>query len=504
MRTDLRILLAAVPAAAALVFAASWAVWPVNFPGPLPSDVALLFWVALALIASASPVHVPRGSLVSVSAAPVIAAAILGGPTAAAVVAALGTVELRELRGQVPWYGSLYNHTFVVVPSVLTGVTYLAIVDSLAPDPATALTTPLGLIAGVAAGVVYVLTATALSSLAVALREGRAYGAVLQSDVHTIGLTLVGLTPMAWLMALAYLFVGPLVAFVVALPLYTTRAAYKAVVDIRNMFTQTVRALASAIDARDPSTRKHSDHVSSIAVEIGQVMNLSESELEQLEWAGLLHDIGKIGIRDAVLLKPERLTREERMLMNEHPVKGEEILRDVDQLTKVRPLIRHHHEWYNGSGYPDRLIGDEIPLLARVLHVADAFEAMTASRPYRPVPLSAAEALAELQRYAGIQFDPRVVEAFTRTPSAMASRADDDERGEPERPLVTVPTLGQVGAARSRGALTSTLGRGRTLDGVSEHMAGLTPRSAASARAWGANEGQRARAPRDPETAPCC
>ena len=126
-------------------------------------------------------------------------------------------------------------------------------------------------------------------------------------------------------MALAYVFIGPLVAFVFALPLYTTRAAVKAVVDIRNMFTQTVRALASAIDARDPSTRKHSDHVSGIAVEIGEAMSLSEPELEQLEWAGLLHDIGKIGIRDAVLLKPERLTREERMLMNEHPAKGEEI-----------------------------------------------------------------------------------------------------------------------------------------------------------------------------------
>ena len=118
------------------------------------------------------------------------------------------------------------------------------------------------------------------------------------------------------------------------------------------MFTQTVRALASAIDARDPSTKKHSEHVSGIAVEIGQAMNLSESELEQLEWAGLLHDIGKIGIRDAVLLKPEKLDREERMLMNEHPVKGEEILKDVDQLAAERPLIRHHHEWYNGSGYP--------------------------------------------------------------------------------------------------------------------------------------------------------
>ena len=100
---------------------------------------------------------------------------------------------------------------------------------------------------------------------------------------------------MAWLMALAYMSVGPLVVLVFAIPLYTTRAAYKAVVDIRDMFTQTVRALASAIDARDPSTKKHSEHVSDIAVEIGQAMHLSEAHLEQLEWAGLLHDIGKIG-----------------------------------------------------------------------------------------------------------------------------------------------------------------------------------------------------------------
>ncbi len=264
---------------------------------------------------------------------------------------------------------------------------------------------------------------------------------------------MVGLTPMAWLMALAYLFVGPLVAIAVAVPLYTTRAAFKAVVDIRDMFTQTVRALASAIDARDPSTKKHSEHVSGIAVEIGQAMNLSESELEQLEWAGLLHDIGKIGIRDAVLLKPEKLTREERMLMNEHPVKGEEILKDVDQLAAERPLIRHHHEWYNGSGYPDRLIGEEIPLLARVLHVADAFEAMTASRPYRPVPLSTAEALEELDRYAGIQFDPVVVKAFASTKTAMQTATGDDEPGEPEQRLAPVPTLGQVAASRAKRAL---------------------------------------------------
>ena len=306
------------------------------------------------------------------------------------------------------------------------------------------------------AGVAFFLITETLTALAVSLRDQRSFRAVAEANIRSYGLTMIGLTPIAWLMALAYTFVGPLVVFVFALPLYTTRSAYKAVVDVRNMFTQTVRALASAIDARDPSTKKHSEHVSGIAVEIGQAMDLSESELERLEWAGLLHDIGKIGIRDDVLLKPDRLTREERVLMNEHPAKGEEILKDVDQLARERPLIRHHHEWYNGSGYPDRLIGDEIPLLARVLHVADAFEAMTAARPYRPIPLTPAEAIEELRRYAGIQFDPNVVEAFGRTRTALAStQGPDNQPGEPEvaTGASPVPMLGQVAARRSKQAV---------------------------------------------------
>ena len=452
MSRALRILLVATPAIAIALLATSWLVRPVeSFNGPIDDSVALVFWVVATLIASSFPIHIPRGSLVSVAAAPIIASTILAGPTAGAIVAAVGTTELRELRGEVPWYGVLYNHSISLIAAVLSGITYIAVASE------QGIATLAGLLGGVVAGVVYVLVAITLSSLAVALREGRPMPTVLASDFRSFGMSLVGLTPMAWLMALAFPIVGPLVALVFALPLYTTRAAYKAVVDLREMFTQTVKALASAIDARDPSTKKHSEHVSGIAVEIGEAMNLSEPELEQLEWAGLLHDIGKIGIRDAVLLKPEKLTREERILMNEHPVKGEEILKDVDQLAAERPLIRHHHEWYNGSGYPDRLIGDEIPLLARVLHVADAFEAMTASRPYRPIPLTAAEAFEELQRYAGIQFDPVVVEAFGRTKTALeASEDQHDEPGAPEQQPAPVPTLGQVAASRAKAATLPT------------------------------------------------
>jgi hypothetical protein len=437
-----------VAVSATITLAISVYLWPIkdSLDGSYGVLVGLAFWIVTTLLASAAPVHVPRGAYVSVSVAPILAATMLGGPTAGALVAVLGTFEVREFARRVPWWGVVYNHTFMVFPAIAAGLVMMAFGGDVG--------TPMSVIGVVLGGAAFFVIAEGLTSLAVSMVDGRPFRAVAETNVRSYGLALVGLTPIAWLMALAYTFVGPLVAPVFALPLYTTRAAYKAVVDVRNMFTQTVRALASAIDARDPSTRKHSDHVSTIAVEIGQVMRLSEAQLEQLEWAGLLHDIGKIGIRDAVLLKPDRLTREERILMNEHPVKGEEILKDVDQLARERPLIRHHHEWFNGSGYPDRLVGEEIPLLARVLHVADAFEAMTASRPYRPVPLSSAEALAELRRYAGIQFDPSVVEAFAKTKTAQQEPARRDDSGLRES-HPAIPMLGQVAAERAA-SLTST------------------------------------------------
>ncbi len=200
-----------------------------------------------------------------------------------------------------------------------------------------------------------------------------------------------------------------------ALPLYTTRLAYHNFIEMREMFTQTITALAGAVDKRDPTTAMHSRRVKDISVDIGRVMRLGEGDLEALEWGGLLHDVGKIGVPDDVLKKPSRLTREERQIMNSHPVLGAEIIFPVRRLAREVPIIRHHHEWFNGSGYPDRLIGDEIPLLARILHVADAFEAMTAARPYRMTPLTPEVALGELRKYAGVQFDPKVVDAFVKT-----------------------------------------------------------------------------------------
>ena len=379
---------------------------------PVEIWLGIVFWTALTLVTSALPVKLPLGSHQAVAMAPVVAAMALGGPAIAGWVAAIGTTEMRELRGRIPWYGSLVNHAGAALPAVVGGVIHTVILTLFGTSGTPNLAVDfLGTIAGASA--LFVLN-TSIASGVLALRTGQSFAAVIVGDTKETAFNNLALAPLGWLMSVVYS-IQWWATLLFALPLYTTRMASQRLVEMRDMFTQTIGALAEAVDKRDPFTARHSQRVKEIAVDIGRVMRVTDWELEALEWGGLLHDVGKIGVPDNVLLKQERLTREERMIMNAHPVLGAQIIAPVTKLAPELPIIRHHHEWYNGSGYPDRLIGDEIPKLARILHVADAFEAMTAARPYRMTPLTHEQALAELRKFAGVQFDPVVVDAFVRT-----------------------------------------------------------------------------------------
>jgi HD-GYP domain-containing protein (c-di-GMP phosphodiesterase class II) len=391
-----------------------WAVYAYPWRPEVGGSFGVILWILVAALSAAAPVQMAGGTLVDVTVAPIVAAGVLGGPGAAALVATIGTIEGREIRGLlrrsggIPWYGTVYNHASITVPAVGAAVAAAIVVPS-------SFTPSLLTLAEVGAiGLGYLLTNNLLTALAIAFREGRPVRSVFVANLRQFGMSLAGLAPLAWLMAAMYVVAGPIGVIPFAVPLYATRAGYKKVVEIRNMFTQTVRSLAGAVDAKDPYTAGHSERVQRIAKDLGGELRCSDSELEALEWGGLLHDIGKIGIPDAILLKAGALTKEERMVMNAHPVKGEEIIKPVEKLAPELPIIRHHHEWYNGSGYPDRLVGHDIPKLARILHVADSYEAMTAARPYRLTPLTQKQAIDELHKFSGIQFDPEVVAAFDR------------------------------------------------------------------------------------------
>lgn len=192
-------------------------------------------------------------------------------------------------------------------------------------------------------------------------------------------------------------------------------AAYR---QLQVTYRATLQALGSALDTRDIGTEAHSRRVHGYALAAAQAYGLSEAEMVQLAHGVLLHDIGKIGIPDAILLKPGKLTREEWTVMRRHPEIGARLIREIPFLQGAMPIVRHHHERWDGTGYPDRLRGAEIPVGARIFAVVDAFDAMTVDRPYSTA-IAFDAARAEIRRSAGSHFDPEIVEAFLGIPDAL-------------------------------------------------------------------------------------
>ena len=181
--------------------------------------------------------------------------------------------------------------------------------------------------------------------------------------------------------------------------------------ELRRSYTSTVRALANAVEARDAYTGRHAERVAAYGVRIARAAGVDIAKRPEIEYGFLLHDIGKVAIPDCILFKPGRLTDAEYRLMQRHTVVGTEILRDVEFLRPAKAVVRHHHERIDGTGYPDGLAGEQIPLEARVFSVADALDALTTDRPYHAAT-SFPEAREEILRNTGTQFCPAVVAVF--------------------------------------------------------------------------------------------
>lgn len=191
----------------------------------------------------------------------------------------------------------------------------------------------------------------------------------------------------------------------------------------KEMYSAAVRALAATVDVCDTYTMNHSEHVAQIAKVIAEEMGFPKEEVEVIELAGLVHDIGKVGIPDSILNKPGPLDPEERIIMANHSVLGANILERAGMLSDLAPMVLHHHEWHNGQGYPDRLDGSSIPAGAAILSVADAFDTMVSDRVYRPA-MGLEDAREELRRCAGKQFHPDVVAALERAIDKAVQRGD--------------------------------------------------------------------------------
>ncbi len=385
----------------------------------------ILFFTILMLISETLSVSLPRGDgTVSVSFALSYAGMILYGPAAAAWIGALGTIRAHDLRGRVPIHAILFNRAMLGLVAGLSAYAYI-LMGATPGMPRI----PADLDALLVCAVVNTLINLSLTAPFLALQSGNSSWSIFRTNLRWLIPNLAALAPIGLLLAILYASYGTLsVAFFFG-PLLVARYSFQRYIDIRETYIQTIRALIRALEAKDYHTRGHSERVSRYSVEIGKRMGLGDEQLELLQYVGILHDIGKIGIRDAVLKKPGIFTADEYGEMQKHPTIGAEIIKEIRLLGQSASWVRYHHERYDGTGFPEGLKGKEIPLGARIISVADAYDAITSERPYKAA-LASEEARKEILSSSGSQFDPSVVKAlFEYLDAAKTTQAVGSGRG---------------------------------------------------------------------------
>ena len=214
---------------------------------------------------------------------------------------------------------------------------------------------------------------------------------------------------------------------------YRTSASSPEEEFFKREYLNTIQALGELLELKNPYTHRHSQKVTKYAIEIAEELGLSREEIEQVKQSGLIHDIGKVGIIDAILNKPGRLTQEEFMEIKKHPLLAMKVLKHLRLLQPEMAIVVHHHERWDGTGYPDGLTGNKIPRASRILAVADSFDAMLSNRPYRNAQ-TIEYAVSELRRGSGTQFDPEVVEAFLSVLKQKPDIVEIDQQPEPQAP----------------------------------------------------------------------
>ena len=389
---------------AATLFALTW---PAAGARSVPSWSDLLTFAILVFVGTLLAVQVNEHVMASVTFPVAYSAVILIGPWWGALVAMVSVVSVAELRGNMPLRAVLFNHFQQAVEFMAAGWTYQGLCQLWQPDPFSLLDA-LAMIGG---GMVGLIVNVLLVSLVISLTSQARFFDTMEYNLSDTMRTTLVLVPLAYLMAAVFSRAGWMGLALFFLPLLIARQSFILYNQARAAYLQTIASLGAALEARDQYTAGHSRRVAEVAVRIGGKMGLSQRELEALRHAGLLHDVGKIGIDDRILKKPARFIPSEYEEMKRHPTIAQEILGIVPGMELVNQWATHHHERWDGSGYPDGLAGEEIPLGARILTVADSFDAMASRRIYKP-SLAFAHVQEELDHGAGKQFDPRVVEAF--------------------------------------------------------------------------------------------
>jgi diguanylate cyclase (GGDEF)-like protein/putative nucleotidyltransferase with HDIG domain len=392
--------------------------------------LGLIFFAGIVLVTETGAIEIyVRESTVSTSAALLIAGVFLFGYPGAIIVGfTIAFVAFAKKRMPISRFiFNASNHTM--------GGLVLASLLQLNQTPIREWSLIQLLIAGMLSGIIVYLLSTLLLTFAINISTGQKFKAIWMERFRWLGIYYLALGMIAAALVFSYNAIELTGILIIFLPLLMMRYSQKQYIDntealvhnlqktnsqliqkseeITLLNEELLLTLARSLDLRDPYVMEHSKHVSRYAVCIAEEMGLSEAQVDTIRKAGLLHDIGKLGVREEILFKPSRLTAEEFELVKEHVTIGAELVRGCHTLEPLAPFVLYHHEQYDGLGYPRGLAGTEIPLEARILSLADAVEAMASDRPYKKA-MSPTAIRDEIARCAGTQFDPEVAKAFSR------------------------------------------------------------------------------------------
>ena len=375
---------------------------PANIPGKWYS---ILFFLIISILSEYIPVSLPAGGVITVS-FPVNFVIILVYGPALAMIFEVVSVIWTIFREKESWYKPVFNSAQYSLSSGLAGMVYVFSGGAVGAQNFINYIIPAMLCA-----LTYCLVNSILVATVIALDSGMSLGKVYRINIKEVLPSYLAEAPMGFIMAIIYVQIGILGILLFFFPLLLARQSFELYTRMRKIYLDTIRTLAATIDAKDPYTHGHSERVSHLAVQLAKKLDFADTEIEYLEYAAILHDIGKIGIEDRILGKKDRLTEQEYEKIKEHPVIGASIIESIEFLKKCSKIVLHHHERYDGKGYPHGLKGEEIPRASRLLAVVDSYDAMNSDRPYRK-KLSKDDILEELEREAGKQFDPVIVKIF--------------------------------------------------------------------------------------------
>ncbi|MDQ3879888.1 MAG: HD-GYP domain-containing protein [Chloroflexota bacterium] len=395
-------------------------------------------------------VPLPRGGMLSIATIPHVATILLVPHPFAALSIGLAVLVEEAIHRMPPQKAAFNVAGYVLTASAASFATGVFGNIWLAAAPGRA-SHVVVVSLFVTAGAVYYGVNAILVALIISAASGQSFRFLLRANTRNTGLSELGGASVGMLFALIWV-AEPVWTALLALPAAVISRSLQHIRQLQSETRDAVRSLAEIVDHRDSTTFHHSERVTAYAVALARELDLSDEATELIEQAAAVHDLGKIGVPDRILLKTGALTDEERRTMWLHTEVGAEVLRRYQLFREGAEIVRHHHESYDGTGYPDGIAGEAIPVGARVVSVADAFDAMTSDRPYR-LALPVDTALARLRAGAGVQWDPVVVGAFVRLvmdgrvelPAGQVTAPDDEpvldheELRDPDHPSTALP-----------------------------------------------------------------